>query len=118
MARVKFDQKVSGAQKSAEVKAALLEGLQQGLLHLLGTSNLRVPHLSGDLETSGAISVDRSRLIGAVSYDTVYAVIQHESLDYKHSMPGRTAKYLELALREEAEAIKLMIAGRLRGVCD
>lgn len=116
MTRVEFDAKVNSAQMAAEVEKALVQGLRQGLLHVLGTSNHRVPHLSGDLERSGAISVDRSRLIGAISYDTPYAVIQHESLDFKHSMPGRTAKFLELAIREEAEAVKLMIAKQLREV--
>ena len=74
----------SGAAKGVKLAAELL----------LGESNAVVPLEEAVLQRSGAVTVDTQALAAAVSYDTVYAVIQHERLDFKHA-PGRTAKYLE-----------------------
>jgi hypothetical protein len=52
-------------------------------------------------------------MTSAVSYDTPYAVRQHEELSYRHD-PGRTAKYLEGPLREEKDTILAIIAAQVR----
>jgi hypothetical protein len=58
-------------------------------------------------------SVDISQGTAAVSYDTVYAVRQHEELTWRHA-PGRTAKYLEGPLAEELDTVREIIAAELR----
>jgi hypothetical protein len=115
MARAKFNANVSAEELTAEIQRAAGRGLRFAAEHVLAVSNQRVPHDEGTLERSGAAVVDESDLRGVVSYDTPYSVVQHENLDYNHK-PGRTAKFLELAVREEAEAVKLMIAKQLRQV--
>lgn len=88
------------------------EGLLDGMEHVLGVSNSHVPHDLGDLQASGMASVDG--LEGAVSYDTPYAVRQHEDLQYRHD-PGRTAKYLENAMTGEEQNVLKLIARRVHG---
>ncbi|MFB4284850.1 hypothetical protein ACBJ59_56950 [Nonomuraea sp. MTCD27] len=115
MAKRTWDPKISGEEITAEVRRAAARGLRLATEHVLSVSNQRVPHDVGDLERSGATVVDREDLVGVISYDTPYARIQHENLDYQHK-PGRTAKFLELALQEEAETVKLMLARQLQQV--
>jgi hypothetical protein len=57
--------------------------------------------------------VDEASLTGMVSYDTRYAVIQHESLDFRHA-PGRTAKYLENSLNGARTDVAAIIAAQVR----
>lgn len=94
------------------MKAAASEGLQDGMEHVLNVSNEHVPLDLGDLQASGVASVDG--LEGAVSYDTPYAVRQHEDLTYTHD-EGRTAKYLENAMAGEEKAVLKLIADRVHG---
>ncbi len=115
MTNIEFDAKVNAEALSAETRRAAARGLRHATEHVLSVSDQRVPHDEGTLERSGAASVDESGLRGAVSYDTEYAVAQHENLNYSHKS-GRTAKFLELALREEAEVVRLLIAKELRQV--
>ncbi|MEV1168615.1 hypothetical protein [Nonomuraea sp. NPDC049784] len=115
MANAKFNAKVNAEEFTAEYRRAAGWGLRLATEHVLAVSNQRVPHDEGVLERSGAAVVDEADLRGIVSYDTPYSVVQHENLDYNHK-PGRTAKFLELAVREEAEVVKLMIAKQLRQV--
>ncbi|WP_282795183.1 hypothetical protein [Streptomyces sp. CC224B] len=87
------------------------EGLSRALEHALGVSNSRVPLDEGTLERSGRVDVDG--LNGAISYDTVYAVRQHEELTWRH-LPGRQAKYLESAMNDSREAMLRLMAVPLR----
>src|SRR5262249_2493836 len=82
-----------GARAKQRVRDGLVKGLGLAAEHLLTESRKVVPLEEGTLERSGVASVDEVELQAAVSYDTVYAVRQHEELDWKHA-PGRTAKYL------------------------
>lgn len=110
MADVEMRWDDSHARRAAQDGAA--NGLTLGTEHLLGASRTRVPIEEGTLERSGEASVDRSALKGAVSYGTEYAVRQHEELDWQHD-PGRTAKYLEGPLTEEAPVIQALIAAAI-----
>lgn len=92
-------------------RRAAEEGLTRALEHTLGVSNARVPLRDGTLERSGKVIVNG--LDGAISYDTVYAVRQHEELTWKH-LPGRQAKYLESALNDERAAMLALMAVPLR----
>lgn len=87
------------------------EGLQKGLEHVLAESRKIVPLDEGTLERSGRVV--RDGLNGAVSYDTVYARIQHEELSYKH-LPGRTAKYLEKPMNSERDVVLRLMQVSLR----
>lgn len=91
-------------------------GKRRGMLlggeHVLGVSNERVPHEEGDLERSGAVSQD-SEGRTAISYDTPYAVKQHEDTSLNHD-PGRQAKFLESALASERETVLNIVAQAIR----
>jgi ketosteroid isomerase-like protein len=87
------------------------EGLQRALEHTLGKAKELVPLDEGTLERSGRVDVDG--LNGAISFDTVYAVRQHEELDWKH-LPGRQAKYLEQPMNTERETMLRLMAVPLR----
>ncbi|GAA1395152.1 hypothetical protein ACFQZ4_24170 [Catellatospora coxensis] len=100
-----------------EVEALLTgaggDGLLLGAEHLLQVSRTEVPIDEATLERSGVASVDRDDLVAAVSYDTKYAVRQHEELDYRHA-EGRKAKYLEDPMHNERETILALIAAPMR----
>lgn len=87
------------------------EGLQRALEHTLGVSNRHVPLDEGTLERSGKVLMHG--LNGSISYDTPYAVRQHEELTWRHA-PGRTAKYLENATNSERDVMLALMAVPLR----
>lgn len=94
-------------------RAGAVRGLRIAAEHVLTESRRVVPIEEATLERSGVATVDEQRLTAAVSYDTVYAVRQHEELSYRHD-PGRTAKYLERPLTQEAGTVAAIIAAQLR----
>lgn len=87
------------------------EGLTRALEHTLGEANRLVPLDEGTLERSGTVTVNG--LEGAISYDTVYAVRQHEELTWRH-LPGRSAKYLEIPMNTERDVMLRLMAVPLR----
>jgi hypothetical protein len=100
----------NGTAVTAKEKAGVVSGLTKAAEHLLGESRAIVPIEEATLERSGVASVDRSTMTAAVSYDTPYAVRQHEELTYRHD-EGRQAKYLEQpALTERGTMLELMAA--------
>jgi len=101
----------NGHLADARARAGAERGVALAVEHLLGASRQRVPIEEGTLERSGVASTDG--LTGAVSYDTVYAVRQHEELTWQHD-PGRTAKYLENPALEEQGTMLELIAAQVR----
>ena len=93
-------------------KDAARHGTQLGLEHVLGEANKLVPLEEGTLERSGKVTMGDGAS-GSVSYDTVYAVRQHEELTWKH-LPGRQAKYLEQPMNTEAPVVMAIIAATMR----
>lgn len=93
------------------MKAKAAHGLLLAAEHVLQVSNTHVPIAldGGTLERSGVASVDATALKAAVSYDTPYAVRQHEELNYRHAV-GRTAKYLENAGNSESSTVAVILA--------
>jgi hypothetical protein len=81
--------------------------------HLLGEARKLVPHEEGTLERSGVASVDEGEMKAAVSFDTPYAVRQHEELTWKHD-EGRTAKYLETPADTEQGIMRDLVAAQIR----
>ncbi|MYR45088.1 minor capsid protein [Streptomyces sp. SID5910] len=102
-----------GAGVQRDLRAAAARGLLLGAEHVLAESTAVVPLDEGPLQNSGMASVDEGTLTAAVSYDTPYAVRQHEELDYRHA-PGRTSKYLEGPLNESRAQVRDLIAAELR----
>lgn len=82
--------------------------------HILGVSNAHVPIEEDTLEKSGTVTTDPANFSAAVSYDTPYAVRQHEDMDLRHDA-GRNAKYLENAFNSETVAVRQIIADTIRG---
>lgn len=84
------------------IREAIAQGVEDAARDLLRRSNQVVPTDPGnELEKSGKVTTDG--LAAAVSYDTEYAVIQHERMDYRHD-PGRRAKFLEQSVAPAAAA--------------
>ncbi|AGK80400.1 hypothetical protein SFUL_5512 [Streptomyces microflavus DSM 40593] len=94
-------------------RAGAARGLRLGAEHVLQVSRGRAPIEEGTLERSGTATVDEDELRAAVAYDTPYAVRQHEEMDYRHDA-GRTAKYLEGPMAEEADTVGEIIAAEMR----
>ena len=94
-------------------RAGAVRGLRLAAEHVLAESRKRVPIEEATLERSGVATVDESSLDAAIAYDTPYAVRQHEELNYRHDA-GRTAKYLEGPLAEQAPTVAAIIAAQLR----
>jgi hypothetical protein len=108
-ARVRWNgQAVTRAAQQAAGRGARL-----GAEHLLGVSRDRVPIEEGTLERSGTVTVDEANGTAAVSFDTLYAVRQHEDMTLRHDA-GRTAKFLEGPFNEEADVIQAIIAAQVR----
>lgn len=107
--RVKwYGEKVSG-----KAKDAAASGLHKAAEHVLEQANRLVPIEEGTLLRSGVASSDAGQLKAAVSYDTPYAVRQHEELSYSHD-EGRQAKYLEQPLDSERGEIERIIAREIK----
>jgi hypothetical protein len=96
-----------------QLRQAAARGLLLSAEHVLGKSQAVVPLDESPLMQSGTASVEESSLTAMVSYDTEYAVAQHERLDYRHA-PGRTAKYLEGPLNASREEVLALIAAQMR----
>lgn len=97
-----------------QVTAGSLRGLRVAGEHVLGVSNTMVPHEEGALERSGAVSQDPESGTTAISYDTPYAVVQHEDTSLHHDS-GRQAKYLETALNSERDKVLAIVAQNIKG---
>jgi hypothetical protein len=105
----------------ARMEAGAVKGLGIALERLIQVSREQVPHEEGSLERSatpggegrGGVAIDEANLRGAVSYDTPYAVIQHEDLTFRHDA-GRKAKYLEDPFEAEQQTMLELIAAQIR----
>jgi hypothetical protein len=109
--RVKTTMKLPAVTGKARAGAA--RGLALAMEHLLTESRKQVPLEEGTLERSGVAVTDAEALLGAVSYDTKYAVRQHEELGWKHD-EGRKAKYLEDPLNQEGSTMLALVAAQVR----
>lgn len=104
-------------------RAAAATGLNRGAERLRGLALPLTPHLDGDLEGSAQVHEATSTSVeqgSQVQYDTPYAVIQHESLDFNHTRdpnPNAQAKYLEQpAAENKAELMGIVAASLRRGL--
>lgn len=115
MADAKF---IPGKDPIPVMRSGAARGVGLATEYLLGEARKLVPHEEGTLERSGRASVeetDRGGVTGAVSFDTPYAVVQHENMHYRHKK-GRRAKYLETPLNASKGKVNDIIAAAIRGV--
>lgn len=104
----------NGAEVEARITAASVAGLTKAAEHLLQVSRTLVPLDETILELSGtAHPAEPDDLIAAVTYDTPYAVRQHEEMEWRHA-PGRQAKYLEEPFHGERDVMLAIIATQIR----
>lgn len=83
-------------------------GLFKGLEYIKQESVKVVPKDTGVLEKSASVKISKDGKQGAVSYDTPYAIRQHEELGYRHA-EGRIAKYLEIPFQQnQGRALEIM----------
>ncbi|MFI8200032.1 hypothetical protein ACIF6K_26510 [Streptomyces sp. NPDC085942] len=94
-------------------RAGAARGLRLGAEHVLQVSRGRAPIEEGTLERSGTATVDEDELRAAIAYDTPYAVRQHEDMTLRHDA-GRTAKFVEQPMAEEADTVGEIIAAEMR----
>ncbi len=115
MAKVKGAIYLKGFSARIE-RAARQDASTAAAEHILGVSQDLVPIEEGVLAASGRVTTSDGGLQASVSYDTVYAKIQHDALDFKHK-PGRQALYLAQPMQTEREAcLKIMAAVMRRSV--
>ncbi|AUM18230.1 MULTISPECIES: hypothetical protein [Rhodococcus] len=100
------------------VEGAVGEAVERGVLMaceaLMANALDRTPFAEGDLRQSAMASAEGTR--GVVSYNTPYAVRQHEDVSLNHPNGGE-AKFLEKAVNdfgaEFLDIVKASIAGAL-----
>lgn len=103
--RVKSNLKIDRALAESGIRNGGKRGLMKAMLELGRVSKKKVPIDTGMLRDSseasvgdaseiGEASVSDDGLVGCYSYDTKYAVVQHENRNFHHQR-GRKAKYLE-----------------------
>ena len=93
-ARVKVKVKIDKALIKKITKSGSQRATWSALDHLASVSKDQVPLDQGPLKNSCAVEVNADGSQGTVSYDTPYAVKQHEDTRLNHQR-GRKAKYLE-----------------------
>ncbi len=113
---ISSDVKLTGTKAGLDRKLteAALRGLRLGGEHVLRLSREVVPIEEGTLERSGRVTDDGQGTV-AVSYDTPYAVRQHEDLGASHD-GGRTAKYLERPSAEASDDVAALVRAEMRRV--
>ena len=94
MSRVKVNFNLNKTLIRRATKQSRKKGTFAALDYLLSVSKEQVPLNEGPLKNSGVVDVAVDGSAGTASYDTPYAVRQHEELSYHHQR-GRKAKYLE-----------------------
>jgi hypothetical protein len=70
-----------GKAATAAAKRGAIRGLQLSTELLLGEAVKIVPLEEATLQDSGKATVDEEKLEGKVTFETPYAVVQHERLD-------------------------------------
>ena len=84
-----------------EILKAALKGQKVLAQNILGESQKIVPVDTGTLRRSGHISTDEALNITTISYNTPYALKQHEDATLNHPNGGE-AKYLERPFNEKS----------------
>lgn len=100
-----------GDRVSRDVRKAAEPAIRRAAEFGLEQSNRTIPHFTGHMMRTGRVTM-LSAIEAAISYDTKYAVRQHEDTRLRHA-PGRRAKWLEKTLNEEAGRIRKWVADEI-----
>lgn len=104
-----------GDQVLVGLEGALEHAMLLGAEHVLEESNRIIPHETGDLERAGEAQAEGRR--SRVSYESIYAIPQHENLEYRHD-PGRQAKYLETAGIQAGPELEAIVGEAVRRLLE
>lgn len=96
----------------AKIHRAANEGLKDAAEMVLALSDTRVPERTGQLRESGKVSTDPAKMEAAVSYDTAWAVRNHEVMTLKHD--DGESKYLENSFNQLRPVLSRHIAETIR----
>jgi hypothetical protein len=100
-----------GKAASRRARRAVALGLNKWLDKVAAQSQVEVPKdqlpLARSMQTYPA---DAGKLAVGISYDTEYALRQHEELSYRHPTPGTKAKYLEDPINDWRPKVGAFIA--------
>ncbi len=102
-----------GREVNAIIRKAAADGLLEAAEALRADAAQEVPLEEGTLQRSGEVDIDRQVLKATVSYDTPYAVKQHEDRTLSHPN-GRKAKYLEDPANANAARYMGHVAQRIK----
>lgn len=96
------------------LRKASLKSLADVGHFILDESNTIAPLEDGTLINSGQVAVDEEKLTVTISYDTPYALRQHEDLELHHEN-GRRAKFLTSAVDDNRRRIKEYLEKDIQG---
>jgi hypothetical protein len=109
-----------GAEVAAELQRRADRAAQVGAERLFAASQAVVPDdpsdaAGSDLKRSGKVTTERTShgAEAAVSYDTPYAVLQHEVHYYRHR-PGQQSKFLEASMATELTGLRAIVHRRMQ----
>jgi hypothetical protein len=80
---------------------------------VLTEANDLIPVDEGDLRRSGEVTAFPEQRAASITYDTPYAIRQHEDVTLNHPRQGQ-AKFLERAVEDNAPRYFQYIADRIR----
>jgi len=103
----------NGSAAKTAARRGAARGVGLAAEHVLAESRQVVPIDEATLSRSGVTGIDETSATASVSYDTPYAVRQHEDLTLCHDR-GRTGKYLERPLLGTRRAQEQVIAAAVR----
>lgn len=92
------------------ISQAARQGLRDAAEYTRERAVQRTPVMDGVLRNSAKVSQDG--LTAAISFNTPYAIKQHEELGYRHK--DGEAKYLENTMRAERGMIQQIIVNKIR----
>ena len=98
-----------------EILKSAVKGLKITAQNILGESQKLVPVDTGTLQKSGAIKVDSQNLMAQISYNTPYALKQHEDATLNHPNGGE-AKYLERPFNEKSGELEVNVGNEIQRI--
>lgn len=98
-----------------EIKKGALKGLKITAQNILGESQKLVPVDTGTLQKSGSVKLNSETLTAQISYNTPYALKQHEDATLNHPNGGE-AKYLERPFNEKAGELEVNVGNEINKI--
>jgi hypothetical protein len=105
-----------GGQVVRSAQSGKARGLYEAGQYVLEEANRVAPEEEAILKASGVVDPPNVQAVEdavTVSYDTPYAVRQHEETEYRHA-PGREAKWLERTLERRRSTVREIIVNAMK----